>query len=198
MTMRTKKESLRALLVGAACAAGLGCNGCGTSTGAALDATRADVDLDASTEGCEPLELGLCTLAGTSPAMPCVGAFDEVGEFTPVRDGTLAALVTGPQGPRMMVLAARTRGIEPGDLARPASSANPIVEVVVLDEHGAEVSSYRGRAGFAPDPAGSDWLVQPEIFVVMDGALPGAVRVHATLTDRVGAVRCGALALTMP
>ncbi|MBX7195087.1 MAG: hypothetical protein K1X94_23740 [Sandaracinaceae bacterium] len=185
----------RAAAMGASCGACLALSGCSASVAQHVDAARADVELDASTEGCEPLELGLCTITGTG--QPCLGAFEEAGQFTVASDGALASLVTGPQGSQMIVLAARTRGIEPGDPERPASADNPVVEIVVLGQDGAEVSTYRGRAAFTVDPAGSDWLVQPEIFVVMDGSRPDAVEVHATLTDRNGALRCGSLALRM-
>jgi hypothetical protein len=166
-----------------------------TSPGAdapGLDAWRED----ASPIACDgSLELGLCRIADVGT--PCVGSATEEGTFEPVPDGASATLVVGPQGSRMLVLAARTRGIEPGDPARPADPGNPVVEVHVTGTDGAEVASYRGRAAFEPDPADPTRFVQPEIFVIMEGSLPPGVTVAATLRDRVGAERCGRLVLSM-
>lgn len=151
---------------------------------------------DASAEACDgSLELGLCSIAGTDE--PCVGGATEEGVFVPVPDGAGASLVFGPQGSRMLVLAARTRGIEPGDPARPADSGNPVVEVHVSDAEGREVTSYRGRAAFEADPADPTLFVQPEIFVVMDGVAPPEVWITAWLRDRLGAERCGRVQLSM-
>lgn len=181
----TRKRTLIALMISLA--------GCGTASSGPPDAPRGDAATDASFEGCALLEVGLCTVAGT--AAPCVGAVDEAGVYTEVPSGTLAPLVTGPQGSRMFVLAARTRGIEPGDPGRPSSSANPIIEIVVTGAAGEQVSLYRGRAGFRASEGAADLFEQPEIFVVMEGALPETIDVHALLTDRAGARRCGALTL---
>jgi hypothetical protein len=151
---------------------------------------------DASAEGCDgSLELGLCRLAGTEE--PCVGSATEDGVFVSVPDGAGASLVLGPQGSRMLVLAARARGIEPGDPARPADSGNPVVEVRVSDPAGREVTSYRGRAAFEADPTDPTLFVQPEIFVVMDSFAPAEVWITAWLRDRVGAERCGRVRLSM-
>lgn len=151
---------------------------------------------DASVEGCDgSLELGLCRLAGTTE--PCIGSATEEGVFVAAPDGAGATLVLGPQGSRMLVLAARTRGIEPGDPARPADSGNPVVEVLVSDGAGREVTSYRGRAAFETDPSDPTLFVQPEILVVMDSFPPPEVWITAWLRDRVGAERCGRLRLSM-
>lgn len=169
--------------------------GCATSS-IALDAPRSDAPLgDASLEGCAPLELGLCTL--TSTGGPCTGALAEEGVFTAPSAEHPVTLVIGPQGSRMLVLAARTRGIDPGDPARPSSSANPLVELLVTDEGGHELSRYRGRAAFVPDAADPTWLVQSQIFVIMEGSLPPRLHALGTLRDRLGAQRCGTLLLTL-
>jgi len=171
--------------------------GCASGPTSLVDAWRTDTPLgDASTEGCEPLELGLCAVAGSGA--PCTGAAGEGGVFSPAEDGELATIVLGPQGSRMLVLAARTRGIEPGDPARPGSPSNPVVEMVLTDDAGHEVTGYRGRTAFAHDAEDPELLVQPALFVIMDGEPPAAVRVLATLRDRVGAERCGTLRLAMP
>ena len=171
--------------------------GCASESTPLADARRSDTPLgDASTEGCEPLEIGLCAVPGSGAS--CTGAADEGGVFSSADDGDPATLVLGPQGSRMLVLAARTRGIEPGDPARPASPSNPIVEMVLTDDAGHEVTSYRGRTAFAPDAEDPEFLVQPALFVIMEGALPAEIHVLATLRDRVGAERCGTLRLAIP
>ncbi len=171
--------------------------GCASGPTSPADAWRTDTPLgDASTEGCEPLELGLCAVA--SSGAPCTGAAGEEGVFSRAEDGESATIVLGPQGSRMLVLAARTRGIEPGDPASPASPSNPVVEMVLTDDAGHEVTSYRGRTAFAPDAEDPESLVQPALFVIMEGELPAEIHVLATLRDRIGAERCGTLRLAIP
>jgi len=140
-----------------------------------------------------PLELGRCEL---STGGPCTGVPGEPAGFVAVAPGGTVPVVVGPQASSMVVLAARTRGIAPGDPASPASSANPTVEIHLLDAAGAELAAYRGRAAFVADPSDPTLLVQPAFFVIVDGALSsltGTLVAQATLRDAAGVTRCGVL-----
>lgn len=139
------------------------------------------------------LELGRCGLVDGGI---CTGTPGEPSVFVPMRAGDAVPAVVGPQAATMLVLAARTRGIAPGDPSMPASRANPTVEIRAVDGAGSEVALYRGRTTFAIDPSDATLLVQPSFFVVVDGAassLSSALTAHATLSDATGATRCGSL-----
>lgn len=167
--------------------------------GPPLDASLPDLGTITFPDGatCEgPIELGRCARAdGTG----CDGTPGEPATFVALAPGDPVPLVVGPQGSAMLVLAARTRGIDPGDPTMPASRANPTVEIHVHDATGLELAVYQGRTTFAPDASDSTLLVQPSFFVVVDGALDrfvGTLTADAMLHDAAGSTRCGTVDFT--
>lgn len=140
----------------------------------------------------QSLELGRCVLVDGNP---CTGALDEVRRFSSVAAGDPVPLVSGPQGASMLVFAARTAGIVPGNPADPVDPRNPEVALTVA-RAGAEVARYRGRPGFRDAGAGLVEVV--DLFVITEGdALVGAaLTAHADVTDAIGARRCGDVTFT--
>ena len=140
-----------------------------------------------------PLELGRCRRPDGSE---CDGTPDEMGEFVPALDGELFRIVSGPQGSSMIVFAARTTGILPGDPSRPFDSSNPEVQIRVHDEAGTELAFYRGRSPFLSEP-GTGAFFNAGLFIIVEGAIPlGMLRADAKLKDSAGVERCGELLFT--
>ncbi|NOY92897.1 MAG: hypothetical protein GXP55_17060 [Deltaproteobacteria bacterium] len=182
----------------------LGGAGCGAGDGA-MDASRPDsAPHDASGEdagvalpGCAGaglLELGRCELPGGGQ---CTGTPDEGGLFVSLTPGDSVPVVRGPQGFQMLIFAARTRGIAAGDPSMPSSSANPRLELHLLDASGTEQSLYRGRSAFLPEEGAPDRFFNAGLFVVVDPAATGLSGAEADvlgkLTDATGELRCGSV-----
>lgn len=156
--------------------------------------------------GSEPID---CTTAGELELGRCVGADGapcDGTEATPrwdvmPTDGRLAPLV-GPQGSTMFALAARARGIDPGDPERPASRDNPVVTLAIDDEAGEEVARLGSRSPLAPSPGLPGTFETAQLFVVVDhlaSALAGRqLRAEATIVDRFGEAACGSLTFSTP
>jgi hypothetical protein len=93
----------------------------------------------------------------------------------------------------MFVFSARTRDIEPGDPQDPASTANPLLEIRIVDAGGTLLAHYRARIAFAD--AGGGLLEAVGLFVIIDGPPGGlggqVLEAIGTLTDAAGAQRCG-------
>lgn len=165
----------------------LSCAACATTVDG-----PADPPLDALVCTSElPLVLGRCE---QDSGDPCLGDAGEVRRFVPMSDGDRIAIVVGPQGSSMIVLAAGAFDIDPGDPDVPGRSGNPLLSLLLFDERGDELSRYQGRAGFTADPSGSSMVINPGIFVVIDDRLEEqTVEARAALRDAAGSERCGAL-----
>jgi hypothetical protein len=146
-------------------------------------------------ETADRLDLGRCELAAGGV---CRGGVEDDGAFVAMGPGDAVAAVVGPQGSTMFVLAACGEGFDPGDVEQPSSRDNPLVEIILSNRDTAHVVSlYRGRAGFAPDPARPGRYCNADLFVIVDER-PGEVTGHsyqadATVTDRTGKLLCGSL-----
>jgi len=144
------------------------------------------------------VELGRCVGADGAP---CDGTEPRPRWDAMPAAGVLAPLV-GPQGATMFALAARAQGIEPGDLDRPASRANPVVSLALLDDGGDELSRLSSRSPFAPSEGLADTWESAQLFVVVDHLpreLRGrSLRAEATLADRDGRLGCGSLRFSTP
>lgn len=144
------------------------------------------------------VELGRCVGADGAP---CDGTELAPRWDAMPADGILAPLV-GPQGSTMFALAARARGIDPGDADRPASRGNPVVSLAVFDETGHEVARLGSRSPFSPSAGLDDTWETAQLFVVVDhlaSELRGrALRAEATLSDREGNLGCGSLRFSTP
>jgi len=149
-------------------------------------------------EGVSGLELGRCELPDGSE---CTGAADEGGHFVSVTPGSELHVIRGPQGFEMLILAARTQGIDPGDATMPASADNPRVEIHLIDGSGVEQSLYRGRSAFVRESGSPDTFFNAGLFVIVDptttGLRGGESRAMGKLTDAAGVTRCGELVLTV-
>jgi len=139
--------------------------------------------------------VGRCEIVGTGG--DCAGTPDEDRQFVELGYGDDVAMILGPQGAHMFVLALQTTGIEPGDPANPIDPSNPDVDIL-LSRNGYEVARYRGTPGFAPDADDPTLLEAAGLFVVLDftsdelDALVGnEVIATAHVTDSDGAQRCG-------
>jgi hypothetical protein len=129
---------------------------------------------------------------------PCRGAADEAPEFATASDGAVLPPVIGPQGARMLVIAVRVRGIEPGDPGRPTAPENPVLRVSLTDPRGIEVATYLGRGAFVEDPTAPTWLVRPAVFVITEEDARGRLAAVAVVRDPSGVEHCGELTLDVP
>jgi len=147
-------------------------------------------------DGAPPLELGRCRDAAGGEV--CNGSEGQEPVFEAMPPDGSIAMVLGPQGATMFVMAARTVGIDPGDATVAYSRDNPLVEIRVTDEEGELMSFYRARSAFLEDPAAADAFYNASLFVIVDahgGALSGAtLHAEAVLRDSEGRVRGGSLA----
>lgn len=162
------------------------------------DAGHVGFDGGPPPEGCDeapPLEVGRCRDASGDPV--CDGSEHQEPTFEPMPPDASIAMVVGPQGATMFVMATRTTGIVPGDPSASYSTDNPLVEIRLTSEEGELLSLYRGRSAFREDPAAPDTYFNASLFVVVDergGALLGqTVHAQAVLRDADGQVRCGSL-----
>lgn len=170
---------------------------CDPGSGTTRDAGP-DEDAAELCESAPRLELGRCV---SMSGAPCDGSESE-SRFDPMVSDEIMVPVIGPQASTMLALAARASGIYPGDLARPSSPDNPVVDLRVFDDSGAQVARLRTRSAFRPSVGLDDTYESSQLFVVMDVSpreLAGRVmRVAAILRDRDGEVRCGELQLQTP
>lgn len=144
-----------------------------------------------------PLDLGRCV---SIDGVPCTGAeLDSVfGEMPP--DGMVVP-TTGPQGSQMLALAIRASGIVPGDPTSPASRDNPVVDLQLYDESGAELARLGVRSGFSASADLTDTYESAQLFVIVDGvgSIGGQDLIaDAQLVDSAGNVRCGTLHFRTP
>jgi hypothetical protein len=153
-----------------------------------------DAGLPPTCEDQPPLELGRCEVPATGA--PCAGVLDEEQTFVPMTDGDDLTMVRGPQGSLMLVFAARTTGIDPGDPSDPASPANPTIDLRLFDEASEEVARFRARMPFEDEgevqSAVGLYVVVDEVADRLDGA---TLYLFGTVTDAAGAARCGTLRL---
>jgi len=169
-----------------------------TDAGPEADAgpeTDAGTFVPTDCEGAPAMQIGAChdTVSGGR----CIGDPDEVGEYAAMGEGEPLNMVNGPQGATMFLMSFRVTGVDPGDPARPFSSDNPRIEIIVTDGDGAEVAHYNGLHALEPDPALPGWLFKAGLFVVVDER-PSTLVGHmltatATLVDKDGIERCGTL-----
>ncbi len=134
--------------------------------------------------------LGRCVIAGSIDS--CTGAPGEVREYRGLIDGDLMMLVIDGDGARFG-FGARTSGMDPGDMADPASVDNPDVGIVLATVGGDELARYRGKHPFAIDDA-SRALTVPDIFVPVDPASfhhGDVVVARLAIRDRDGIDRWG-------
>lgn len=166
--------------------------GCGHS-----GAPDAGAPADAATMSCDdagPLSLGRCV---TDEGATCDGR-EATARFAPMPEDGILEPVVGPQASTMFALAARAVDITPGDPERPFAPENPTIEIALLDESGAAIALYRGRAAFDAVAGMEGTFESPRLYVIVDeppSRLNGHhLAVDARLRDADGRVRCGTLA----
>ena len=198
--------SERFLIACALCALLAGCGGeaaegedSGTGPDPTTDGGPASFDAGGPPPECDdapPLELGRCRDAAGDET--CNGSEGQEPVFEPMPPDGSIAMVLGPQGATMFVMAARTVGIDPGDATVAYARDNPLVEIRVTDGEGELLSLYRARSAFLEDPGAVDTFYNASLFVIVDahgGALSGVtLHAEAVLRDSEGRVRCGSLA----
>ncbi len=171
---------------------GSGGGGGGTGSGGEPDAgpPKPTLDCDGNVTEGPILRIGGCVRE--SDGLDCVGGIDEVMQYVALNDNDPMRTVVGPQAARMLVFLGRTAEISPGDPQMPASTDNPLVEIVITEPETEElISYYRGHIAFADNPGEGDLISTSGLFAIVEQDIAGlTLRVQGQVQDKDGVTRC--------